>query len=198
MKKNRSNLISMLPRMDLSRGHYKWAWDVIEGCRNGCPYCFARKKIEARGQDFETPVFREDRINEPYKVGPCRIFVNQLSDIVGDWIPGEWVERVLSVCRDLPEHDFIIQTKLPEKFTKYRFPDNCILGVTITKPEEWYRADIMKKYKNRKMCSLEPIQGDFTGKDFSQFEFVVIGCFIGEESKEFYNTVDHQKIYYTR
>lgn len=191
MQVSKLNDIVFLKR---SKGFYNWAWDVITGCKNGCEYCYARKEIK----DFEKITFHEDLLDEPHKVAPSIIFVNQLAVIMGDWIPGQWIYKIIEVMRDLPEHTFIIITKCPENYEQYDFPANCILGVTIESPDKWYRAEIMKKYRNRKMCSVEPILGDFTGKDFSQFEFVVVGCLIGTSDHSNYNTVKHTNKHYTR
>ena len=181
--------------MHKSKGFYRWAWSVYEGCQNDCDYCYARKRTK---RDFRIPIFREHLLSEPYKVKPSMIFVNWLGDIMGDWVPSEWINLILKVCRDLPMHSFLFMTKLPERYSHFDFPDNCILGVTIEKPERWWRAEVMQRYSGRKMCSVEPILGDFTGKDFSQFEFVVVGCLIGSDDKRFYDSVSHPKIYYTR
>jgi protein gp37 len=186
-------LLNKLPQMQLNRkGFYRWAWPIITGCTNGCEYCYARKEIK----NFETLRFKEEFIREPYKVPPSRIFVNYLGDVM--LYPEEVINKILQVCYDLPEHTFIWMTKKPDKYWDYIFPVNCILGVSIESPDRWDRAEVMKDLWDRKMCSVEPILGDFTGYNFSQFEFVVVGCLIGTEDHSNYDTVKHEKIYYTR
>jgi protein gp37 len=180
--------------MEKSSGFYKWAWDPVVGCHNGCWYCFARDKIK----NFEKIRFYEDKLGEPYKVEPSLIFVNQLSDLMSPDVPQEWVQKIINVIWDLPEHEFLFLTKNPDGYMEYEFPHNCILGVTVEKPERWWRAERMLKYTNRKMCSVEPILGNFTGYDFSQFELVVVGCLIGTEDHQYYNTIKHPNIYHTR
>ena len=182
--------------MQLSKGFYKWGWVIIEGCTNNCDYCYARKIIENRGRNFDKPVFNTYLLNEPFKIKPARIFVNYLGDIM--CVPDDWVKKIIDVCKRLPDHTFIFMTKLSERYEKFAFPGNCVLGVTIESPDKWYRAEIMAKYANRKMCSVEPILGNFAGYDFSQFEFVVVGSLIENNTHEFYDTVKHDKIYYTR
>jgi protein gp37 len=179
-----------------SKGWYKWAWGIIEGCTNSCDYCYARKRIEGKGRDFTKLRFREELLGEPYHVRPSRIFINHLADIM--LFPKEVIGKILKVCNDLPEHEFIWMTKRPDKYRYYEFPDNCILGVTIESPEYWWRTSDIWDLYNRKMCSVEPILGDFTGYDFTQFEFVVVGCLQGSEDHSNYDSVKHDKIYYTR
>lgn len=178
--------------MQRNKGFYDWAWPIITGCTNGCEYCYARKKVK----NFETLTFHEEFLGEPYKVPPSRIFINYLGDIM--LYSKQIINRIMQVCLDLPKHEFIWMTKLPEYYWDFVFPTNCILGVTIESPKEWWRANAVRRLMDRKMCSVEPIFGDFTGKDFSQFEFVVIGCLIGNDDHSNYNTVKHDKIFYTR
>ena len=179
-----------------SSGFYKYAWSPIEGCNQGCTYCYARAEIEKIGNDFNKPQFFEERLVEPSQVKPCRIFVNHLSDIMGSWVPADWIKKVINVCRLLPAHEFIFMTKSPKRYFEFSFPDNCILGVTIETPEQWHRAEIMEGITNRKMCSCEPILGSFRGYDFSQFEFVVIGGLMGVKSNhKLFRTVKHPVIY---
>lgn len=179
--------------MTQSKGFYRWAWDIIVGCKHGCPYCYAAHK-----KNFTTPRFNEYLLNEPYKIKPAMIFVNWLGDIMGEWVPAEWIEKILKVANDLPEHTFLFMTKNPKRYAEFTFPGNCLIGVTVETPDSWDRVEIMSAYKDRKMCSVEPIMGDFTGKDFSQFELVVVGSLIGSNSHEYYETVKHSNIYYTR
>ena len=179
-----------------SAGFYKYAWAPIEGCKKGCWYCYAAKQFAKEGRDFTDIQFYKDRLSEPAFVKPCRIFVNHLADIMGEWVPAEWITKVIEVCLTLPEHEFIFMTKNPARYNEFIFPDNCILGVTIESPLQWERAEIMRTIPGRKMCSCEPILGSFKGYDFSQFEFIVIGGLIGVKSNhKFFRTVKHPNVY---
>ena len=178
------------------KGHtfYDYAWDPIEGCLHGCKYCYARRQIERQGRSFE-PIFCEERLKEPYEVAPSSIFVNHYADIMGSWVPREWIEKIIDVCRDLPDHDFLFMTKNPSRYYDFNFSGNCILGVTIESPLQWNRAKIMEGLDYRKMASCEPLQGSFKGYDFSQFEYVVAGGLIGRGKSKYLNTINHRKIY---
>jgi protein gp37 len=190
-------MISLLPRMKLnSKGWYKWAWGIVEGCTNDCWYCYAHDRIEGKGRDFTKLMFREELLDEPYHVRPSRIFINHLADIM--LFPEEVINKILKVCNDLPEHEFIWMTKDPNMYRLYEFPRNCILGVTIETPEFWWRTSELWYSTARKMCSCEPILASFSGYDFSMFEFVVVGCLQGTEDHSNYDSVKHDKIYYTR
>ena len=181
-----------------SDGFYDYAWNPIEGCLNGCPYCYARHDFERLGKSFE-PVFYEDRLKEPAKVKPCRIFTDHYTDIMGEFIPESWINQIITVCRSLPLHTFIFITKNPIRYYKFQWPDNCILGVTIESPYKWARAKILEESTSRKMASIEPILGDFTGYDFSQFELVVIGGMMNAKvstKSKWVNSIIHPNIHY--
>ena len=181
-----------------SDGFYDWAWNPVEGCLNGCPYCYARKDFERRGKSFK-PTFYPERLNEPLKITTKkRIFVTHYCDLFGEWVPRNWVLSILDVIKR-STHDYIFITKNPIRYYDYEFTDNCILGVTIESSEKWLRSLIMSELNNRKMVSVEPLQSSFAGKDFSQFELVVIGGMIGGMDKvksEWVNSIKHENIYY--
>jgi protein gp37 len=121
---------------------------------------------------------------------------------MGDWVHADHIQKVIDTARSLPDHRFMFMTKNPLRYKEFDFSDNCILGVTVESPAEWWRVEIMEWIPGRKMASVEPILGDFTGYYFSMFEFVVVGALwkFNDEplDKQYYDTVKHDKIYYTR
>lgn len=181
-----------------SSGFYDYAWNPVTGCLHGCPYCYAARDYKRWGLSFE-PTFHEDRLIEPYKAKHSRIFVTHYTDLMGDFIPIEWVNKVLSVCADLKKHTFIFISKKPENYKKFTWPDNCIIGVTIESKEKYFRAEAIKGLLVRQMASIEPIQGSLDGLDFTQFELLVIGGIINSTEKvraEWVNSVKHNNIFY--
>jgi protein gp37 len=118
---------------------------------------------------------------------------------MGEFIPTEWIEPIIGVCRSLPKHIFMFLSKNPRRYLEFDFPDNCMLGVTVESTAQWDRALMMTELKARKWISIEPILGDFTGRDFSQFELVVIGKLFNSFSKiraEWVRSVKHDNIFY--
>lgn len=177
-----------------AKSFYTWAWDPIEGCLHNCWYCYARKEVIRNKGNFE-PQFFEDRLMEPFEVDASSIFVNHLADVMGAWVPKEWIERIIDVCILLPEHTFLWMTKNPLRYYDFQFPDNCVLGVTLESPLVWNRSEIMLGLKNRKMASCEPLLGSFKGYDFSQYEYVVAGGILGKGRSKYLSSVKHDHVH---
>jgi protein gp37 len=59
----------------------------------------------------------------------------------------------------------------------------------------------MEAINYRKMCSIEPLMGGFTGCDFSQFELVVIGRMMFykmEFEPAWVSSIKHNNIHYKK
>jgi len=134
-------------------------FNPVWGCKNKCPYCYARKIakrfyrimidsefvywyktkkwIMPEGwwegfKDFK-PTFLYSQFNKKFPKKPQRIFVGSMSEIA-HW-EKEWMEKVLDRIKLYPQHVFQFLTRYPGiYFGKYKFPVNCWLGTTITGP----------------------------------------------------------------
>jgi len=65
---------------------------------------------------------------------PKGVFVCDMGELFGDWIPEEWVKLIMTRigfwCK---QHRFYLLTKQPQNLAKWSpFPDNCWVGVTAT------------------------------------------------------------------
>ena len=108
------------------------SWNPVTGCRHGCPYCYAERIALRFEGDFE-PRFRRKRLDQPLSVRePQRVFVCSMADLFGEWVPDEWIARVLEVVRDASWHRFLFLTKNPYRYRYWEWPDNAWLGATAT------------------------------------------------------------------
>jgi len=134
-------------------------WNPVIGCRNNCEYCYARK-INDRFKfikNWNEPEWREKSFSRKLPIKPQRIFVGSMSEIYyWDLLQ---TYKVLNKVKEYPQHTFQFLTKFSDTYMGWNFPDNCWLGVTITK-EENFKKGIPYDYilsNNITFLSIEPI-----------------------------------------
>ena len=171
-------------------------WNVAKGCYFDCVYCRPSFQRQAKRQkptidkngrkrgcqqcyDYD-PHFHPERLNINFN--------NKRYDTSGDkfiWaissgeiacMREEWVNQIINKIKEYPNRTFFFQTKSPDCFYKYEFPDNVILGITMetdvyrTKITDamplWHRYAFFKDYEHpRKFVTIEPIM-DFIFEHF--------------------------------
>ena len=167
-----------------SRGWYDFNWSPVVGCLRGCEYCYLPQYMERfTGQKTIEPQFYPEKLSEPYEIkSPSTIFVCAFADLFGSWIPDEWIKAVIKTITETPRHTYVFLTKNPQRYREFEFPANVYLGITVEAPEYLHRAEALRDLPSRKLCSIEPVLGDFTGVDLSMFDWVVCGYMLGRKS----------------
>jgi len=140
------------------------------------------------------PRFWEEKLKQPYqRKKPAGIFLDDMSDWMGDCWPKEWTKAELQMMRDNPQHRFYTLTKQPQNLPQFSpFPDNCFVGVTATNQEmlidalaELHRIEATIKY-----ISFEPLLeamngGECEGKRLDglaeDIDWLLIGACTGTE-----------------
>ena len=179
-----------------------YSWNPVIGCKHNCLYCYAKRWAKRYGKSFE-PAWSENQYRKPYKIKkPSRIFVCSLADLFGDWVPNEWIEKVLQAVKDNPQHTFQFLTKNPKRYLEFEFPSNCWLGVTIDYPNQ-QKIDLLKKKKdNYKFISFEPLFGNMSGLDISDIDLAIVGAMTGPGAivpeKEWISSIRHPNIFYKK
>jgi protein gp37 len=127
------------------------------------------------------PTFYPHRLENPLKKKrPSKIFVCDCGDLWGDWVPDEWIERVLDVMRKASWHVFQCLTKNPERYLKFDLPNNSWVGTTVTCDKDYGRALIMKKVRAPiRFLSIEPLLGEVSF-DLHGIEWIIIGAMTGK------------------
>lgn len=167
----------------------KWSWNPVTGCKHGCDYCYARD-IARRFYDtgFE-PTFHENRLSAPKNtkvpeeaktnVGYKNVFVCSMADLFGDWVPKEWIEKVIQAVRENPQWNFLFLTKNPKRYLEFTFPENSWLGTTVDKQERVESAqDAFRKISDRKnimFLSCEPLLDPLSFTELSLWHWIIIG-----------------------
>jgi protein gp37 len=90
------------------------------------------------------PTFYHERLDEPKGVKkPSKIFVSDMGDLFGDWVPDYWIGNILEVIHECPQHTFLLLTKNPKRYLEFNFPDNAWPGTSI---EDQPTADLRLPY----------------------------------------------------
>ncbi len=102
------------------------------------------------------------------------IFVSDMGDLFGSFVPDDWIIQVLKHTSHFPEANFLFMTKNPSRYLEFlhQIPENAILGATIETnmdsilktdkisqappPSERFNALRNLKWE-RKLLSIEPI-----------------------------------------
>lgn len=106
------------------------------------------------------PRFWEERLYHSWTGKPKGIFICDMGELFGDWIPREWQEKIINLIRSHRENRYYLLTKQPQNLIKWSpFPDNCFVGVTAT---DTFRIGEALGYLSRieaqiKYLSLEPL-----------------------------------------
>ena len=150
----------------------------MSGCLHYCTYCWARKLALTKLRNHER--YRKGfipRLNErEFKVrfDEGLVFVTDMGDLFGDFIPSDWIVKVINYIRKFPKTLFLFLTKNPERYFEFLdiMPQNAVLGATIeTNRDNIYlehyisraplpsrRYEAMKKLEwDKKFISIEPI-----------------------------------------
>ena len=136
-----------------------YSWNPVTGCKHECDYCYA-KAINHRFKRSWKPMFHEKRIKQPlFKDKSHKIFVCSMADLFGEWVPDEWIKRVLHITRLAKQHTFQFLTKNPERYFDFEFTKNCWLGASATDQKMLDNAmTVLSELKgNVKYLSCEPL-----------------------------------------
>jgi protein gp37 len=93
-------------------------WNPISGCLFNCNYCWAKdlaltklKNAKRYSKGFK-PSLNESEFKVRFGKGDL-IFVSDMGDMFADFIPTEWIVKVLDHIRQFPKADFLFMTKNP-------------------------------------------------------------------------------------
>lgn len=120
-------------------------WNPLSGCTKiseACQNCYAEvmarrlqgNNIKGYEQGFKVTLHPE-RLTEPLTwKRPQMVFVVSMGDLFHEDVPFEYIDKVVKVIEDNPQHTFQLLTKRAERMAKYfckrNVPSNAWLGVT--------------------------------------------------------------------
>ncbi len=148
-------------------------WNPVVGCLHSCSYCWAAKLVKTRLKNSVkykegfSPKIAESELGKRFH--NQFVFVSDMGDLFGFWVPSEWIMKVLGAVRRNSDSLFLFLTKNPARYREFvdLFPKNVVLGVTLesnreysfTKapsPFERYRSMASIKFDKKLVC-IEPI-----------------------------------------
>lgn len=162
-------------------------WNPITGCNKhseGCLNCYAEKmhkRLRAMGQEkykfpFECVLFNYDELSRKLTKKPKMFFVNSMSDTFHEKISGEQILKILSYCGSYHQHIFQVLTKRAERISRFIYPENVWLGVTVELEKYKSRIDYLRKADAKiKFLSCEPLLGDLGELDLTGIDWVICG-----------------------
>jgi len=183
-------------------------WNPMTGCTKisaGCDHCYAHtialtkvrdaylkrvpvKDTLANRADPFAPRFWEDRLLKPFAWRePKRVFVNSMSDVFHAHFSVEMIQKVFDVMNALPQHQFQVLTKRPERAARVAseliWTDNIWMGTSIEDMRVARRAESLREIPAiTRFVSAEPLLGSLNDLDLTGIHWVIgggesgIGC----------------------
>lgn len=176
-------------------------WNPMTGCTKisaGCDHCYAHvvahrrtrdvylrqlpvKDTEANRADPFAPRFWEDRLTLPFQWRePRRVFVNSMSDVFHAHFSLEQIQMVFDVMNALPQHQFQVLTKRPERAARFAdsllWTENIWMGTSIEDMRVARRADALREIPAAvRFISAEPLLGSLAALNLDGMHWVIGG-----------------------
>ena len=121
-----------------------FTWNPVGGCQHGCRWkmpdgkiaiCYAEAVANTMNatynKGFEHHYWRPHMLDEPERHrAPARIFMDSMSDLMGNWVPEDQIKQVFDACRRAHWHQFQLLTKNAPRLLKFDIPPNVWVGVS--------------------------------------------------------------------
>lgn len=134
---------------------------------------------------------------------PRKVFVCSMTDIFGEWVPDEWLDRIFAVMAVARQHTFQVLTKRPSRMREYladpiriqwaaldwlsqsnqsisldwTWPlPNCWLGVSVESDAYAWRARVLAEIPAAvRWISAEPLLGPLPSLNLDQINWLIAG-----------------------
>jgi protein gp37 len=123
-----------------------------------------------------------DRLSDPLKQKrPTMFFVNLMSDFFHEDMDCGFVEQVIEVMRQTPQHTYQVLKKRADKmadfFENFNAPENAWRGVTVENRKHGTpRTDYLRRIDAKvRFLSIEPLLEDLGQLDLTRIDWVIVG-----------------------
>jgi protein gp37 len=176
-------------------------WNPTTGCDRtspGCDNCYALALAE-RLKAMGTAKYQHD--GDPRTSGPGFgltlhpqalaiplrwraprfVFVDSMSDLFHPDVPDDFIDQVLAVIRQTPQHTYQLLTKRSQRLAsladRIDWPTNLWLGVSIESDPYTFRARQLAQVTSAavRFLSLEPLLGPLPSLDLTGIDWVIAG-----------------------
>jgi protein gp37 len=177
-----------------SNSHIEWTdatWNPVTGCTKispGCKHCYAERlanRLQAMGQANYRNGFKvtlqPHMLDVPLRWrSPKRIFVNSMSDLFHEDLPGEYIERVFDVMRRADWHQYQVLTKRSDRVLQLSkqlpWAAHIWMGVSVESEKYAFRIDDLRKTGAYvKFLSLEPLLGPLPKLNLRGIDWAIVG-----------------------
>lgn len=170
-------------------------WNPVTGCTKiseACENCYAEvmaKRLsgmpaskEKYRNGFKLTIHPE-ALEEPYKwKKPSMVFVCSMGDLFHKDVPTSFIESVIKVIEDNPQHTFQLLTKRAKRMFQFFYesgreiPKNCWFGVTCESGKHKERVDYLRLLEaSVRFVSCEPLLDNMNDIDLDGIDWVITG-----------------------
>lgn len=170
-------------------------WNPVTGCTKiseACENCYAEvmaKRLSGMPASKEKyrNVFKltihPEALEEPYKwKKPSMVFVCSMGDLFHKDVPTSFIDSVIKVIEDNPQHTFQLLTKRAKRMFQFFYesgreiPKNCWLGVTCESGKHKERVDYLRLLEAPvRFLSCEPLLDNMNDIDLDGIDWVITG-----------------------
>jgi protein gp37/N6-adenosine-specific RNA methylase IME4 len=183
------------------------SWNAVLGCSHvseGCRFCYAERislKFQLTPKEWtaknasENVILKPHRMNDPRKLKePSLIFVNSMSDFFHEQIPDDYLNQMMGVMKETPQHTYQVLTKRPQRMVEYLInkdlPNHIWWGVSIEEARHLSRMDALREVPCKvRFISFEPLLEDLGELDLSGIAWAIVGGESDEQGR--FRPMDH-------
>lgn len=103
-----------------------------------------------------------------------------MGDLFHPDVPDEFIDKVMTIIRNTPQHIYQLLTKRAERMSKYfsshSIPQNAWLGVTVENSEYFGRIDLLRNLSaSVRFLSCEPLLGPLENMNLNGINWIIVG-----------------------